>query len=415
MASESGGLVDRFRFEIPPEWTGPFSLEPDVPYEIRDDSRTAASPGYSPLAARGGSIPACVFAACWNWGPMNVAAHRTSCRSTPSSVERFFVLPTQLDQQRIDWETPGLVEVPLPDVVPDGAADAASQVAYRVWAKPRAVIADVQRVAGERQISLADVYLDCRAQQHCFGVVSFAIEPAGAANLHAPDPREPRPGAGQHRRRARHDGPAGGSSLAHPLGVRATAPAVDDRVSRATAATCRSPTAAGRRSVDRGSRCRAYSLDAFGVRSAGGSRSEDVERHRIDVVPAGDRCGCGTWPMSWPVPPRRSWTARWAISRRGTRRGLFAWRAPERRISQDRWLTDRDDRSHGVDSGGGRHDSAGSGCDCPASEGPPEGHGLCTTDESLSRSRATSGISAVAERAVATHYSFIGQMPGLGL
>ncbi|MHB8952804.1 MAG: hypothetical protein ACYC4U_07465 [Pirellulaceae bacterium] len=181
VASESGGLIDQFRFEIPPEWTGPFSVEPDVPYEIR------TIPGQRPHLV------------VWPWQPVAdqfdlriggvLQLGPTERGRTPnivpldaSSAERFFVLPTQLDQQRIDWETPGLVEVPLRDAVPDGMADPTSHVAYRVWAKPRAVIADVQHVAGERQISLADVYFDCRTGQQCFGVVSFTMEPAGTAN-----------------------------------------------------------------------------------------------------------------------------------------------------------------------------------------------------------------------------------------
>jgi hypothetical protein len=181
VASESGGLIDRFRFEIPPEWTGPFSFEPDVPYEIRTIPGQRRHLVVRPLQPVADRFQLRIR------GLLELGANERG--RTPnivpldaSGAERFFVLPTQLDQQRIDWETPGLVEVPLQDAVPDGAADATSQVAYRVWAKPRAVIADVQRVAGERRISLADVYLDCRTQGRCFGVVSFTLEPAGAAN-----------------------------------------------------------------------------------------------------------------------------------------------------------------------------------------------------------------------------------------
>ena len=97
-------------------------------------------------------------------------------------AERYFVLPTQLDQQRIDWETSGLQLVQLRDAIPEGPIDSRALVAYRVYSKPRAVIADVQRVAGEQQISLADVHVACQAQGECFGVVTFEIEPAGAGS-----------------------------------------------------------------------------------------------------------------------------------------------------------------------------------------------------------------------------------------
>lgn len=179
--ASGSGLADEFRFEIPAELAEPLTCEPAVPHEVRvlpGPRRQLIVRPQSPIT---------------DWfqlrvrGMLELGANERG--RTPNivpldmgNVERFFVLPTQLDQQRVNWETPGLMEVPLADVVPEGATDPATHVAYRVWSKPRAVIADVQRVAGQRRISLADVYVDCQADGRCYGVVMFAIEPAGISS-----------------------------------------------------------------------------------------------------------------------------------------------------------------------------------------------------------------------------------------
>ncbi len=182
------GVVDQIRFEIPEEWAEPFTIEPAMPYEIRPipgqrqhlilrptkpltDRFQVSIRGTLALGSNErGRAP--------NIVPLDV-----------NRVERFLVLPTQLDQQRIDWKTSGLRLVALRDALPNGRSDARGLVAYAVYSRPRAVIADVQRVAGKRQIDLADVQLICHADGGCFGTVSFDLEPAGAGSctLEIPD------------------------------------------------------------------------------------------------------------------------------------------------------------------------------------------------------------------------------------
>lgn len=172
------GVVDQFRFEIPEEWAAPFALEPDMPYEVRPlpgQKRHLIIRPPQPVVDRFSLRIA---------GSLTLAANERG--RTPNIVpldvnhaERFFVLPSQLDQQRIDWETSGLRLIPLVEALPEGLADPQGYVAYAVYSRPRAVIADVQRVAGERQISLADVHVVCHEDGSCSGVVGFDIEPAG--------------------------------------------------------------------------------------------------------------------------------------------------------------------------------------------------------------------------------------------
>jgi len=181
VSGESGGCMEQFRFEIPAEWTGPFTLEPDLPpYEIH----TAAGQRHlltvrlwSPVSDR---VQLRIR------GPLQLGPNERG--RTPNiepldaaSVERFVVLPAALDGQRVDWETPGLIESPLPDFLRPAAVD--DQVlTYRVWSQPRAVIADVQPATGNRQIAWADVFVDCQASGHCSGVATFAVEPAGVGH-----------------------------------------------------------------------------------------------------------------------------------------------------------------------------------------------------------------------------------------
>ena len=181
VAPEPGGVADQFRFEIPAEWSEPLTLDPPMPYEIRSipgQRRHLIVRPLQPVADRFavGIRGALVLGANERGRTPNIIPLDTA------HAERYFVLPTQLDQQRIDWETSGLQLVQLRDAIPEGPIDSRALVAYRVYSKPRAVIADVQRVAGEQQISLADVHVACQAQGECFGVVTFEIEPAGAGS-----------------------------------------------------------------------------------------------------------------------------------------------------------------------------------------------------------------------------------------
>ncbi len=150
-------------------------------------------------------------------------------------VDRFFVLPSQLDQQRIDWETSGLRLVSLKDAIPDQDVDSQSVVTYMVHARPRAVIANVQRVAGERQIGLADVNISCRDDGTCYGVVAFHVEPAGQGNCTLELP------SGCQLIQVTVEGvatsliPLSPAAVAPAAQLRATAPASDGRLSVTTA------------------------------------------------------------------------------------------------------------------------------------------------------------------------------------
>lgn len=174
----SKGEVGQFRFEIPKEWTEPFSLQPAMPYEVKPLPGQRRHLIIRPRKAVSDQFEVSIR------GPLALGDNERG--RTPNivpldagQVDRFFVLPTQLDQQRIYWETSGLRVVSLQEVLPERELDRQGHVAYAVYSRPRAVISDVRRVAGERKIALADVHVTCRSNGCCFGMATFQVEPAG--------------------------------------------------------------------------------------------------------------------------------------------------------------------------------------------------------------------------------------------
>lgn len=101
----------------------------------------------------------------------------------PRDVRRafgFVVLPKQLDQQQITWETSRLRATALPENLRDRIQ--VEGTSYRtLWPdRPRAVIADVQRVSSQRQISLTDIHLFLDSKLNIHGEAHFDIESVGS-------------------------------------------------------------------------------------------------------------------------------------------------------------------------------------------------------------------------------------------
>ncbi len=179
----SSGVIDKLRLAVPAEWTGPFTIEPPLDYQLR----TIPDPRNVRQLVIRCPQPVANGLRILIRGQLDLSTSDSfhSLDIMPldlDSVDRFLILPTQLDQQRIEWETSGLQPATVNELVPgDGPGDAL-MTTYRVYAKPRAFIADVQRLAGEKQISLADVYVACNGVGNCYGLVNFDIEPAGSSS-----------------------------------------------------------------------------------------------------------------------------------------------------------------------------------------------------------------------------------------
>ncbi len=182
------GVLDKLRFEIPIAWSGPFSVEPSMSYRVHPvpgqrKNHLVLLPD-QPVSDR---ITITIR------GPLMMSENERV--STPDIVpldtatpHRFLVLPTRLNQQRVSWKTRGLQPIAVRDALPTALPEPTHIVAYRIWAryrawsKPRAVIANVQRVANEKQISLAEVFLGELPGNRFWGTTVFQLEPAGTAS-----------------------------------------------------------------------------------------------------------------------------------------------------------------------------------------------------------------------------------------
>ncbi len=96
-----------------------------------------------------------------------------------SSLQQFYVFPSELEAQRIQWNLRGFAPASLP---PDFRLDSDSgdQSVYRVvFPKFDAEIEQFQRSAGVPQVRLAEINLACQSDGSHHGVASFDLEPEG--------------------------------------------------------------------------------------------------------------------------------------------------------------------------------------------------------------------------------------------
>lgn len=93
-------------------------------------------------------------------------------------VETLVILPTQVEDQQIAWETRGLQAVELPANRQD-LASPGSLVLAPVAGRYQAAVRRIERAAGVPQVRLADVRVQLVSSGRYYGVASFALEPAG--------------------------------------------------------------------------------------------------------------------------------------------------------------------------------------------------------------------------------------------
>ena len=177
------GIVDMLRFDIPPEWTGPFgNSTPAASVDVINDlaagrrrllvrPRAALTEGRhrfsigSPLAIADDSTQVMV----------------PDIRPLVSgSEERFVVLPTQVGVEQVTWETTRLIPAELPEGF---AAPSVSPEAYETYRivgeQPQAVLTAVQRSADMARVRLADYQLSWQADGAAQVAAAFDLEPMG--------------------------------------------------------------------------------------------------------------------------------------------------------------------------------------------------------------------------------------------
>lgn len=169
------GVIDELRIAVPPAWSEPLTITPDLDHEIVGSGMERV------LVIRPGSSIR---------GRFRLQIQCESQRATvalsevplprilnESQVQQFLVLPGRLGEEMISWETSGLQEIqnlpnqdsPLPD------DDATS---YRVeGTRVTAVVHNVGKLGGTPQVQLADIHVALNRDRTCYGVAAFDVIP----------------------------------------------------------------------------------------------------------------------------------------------------------------------------------------------------------------------------------------------
>lgn len=179
----AGGLLDTIRFDVPPQWTGPYEITPTMAYEV------ARIPGDSrrqlllrPRSAVGGPLRLSIR------GPLVVAPGEAP--SMPEivprgadQVEHYFRLPSQVGLESVHWETLRLEPAALPEPLADSALEQEGFVIERVTgSRPRAVLGALSPAAEQPRVVLADIHLAWQADGSYEGMAIFDVQSFGARN-----------------------------------------------------------------------------------------------------------------------------------------------------------------------------------------------------------------------------------------
>ena len=177
----SNGLVDVLQFEIPPQWSDPYQIEPSlrrkivpVPGEARRQmfvypqqpigdhfklkirGRVALSPGDRLR------VPEIV--------PQRV-----------QEIERYVVVPRSLDGQQVAWETMGLTPAELPrEFVRSGSTAESASVFHVSSDHFQAAIKAVRRARAASKVKLADIHVAWTGDNRFRGVAMYDLQAAGA-------------------------------------------------------------------------------------------------------------------------------------------------------------------------------------------------------------------------------------------
>lgn len=180
----SKGVLDVLRLEIPPNWTGPFSITPAVEYQVVAVPGTATSRlVISPQQALGGSHRFVIR------GPLRNRAKepvRVPAVAVLESVatERIIVLATNADGEPLTWETRGLqIAAPSALHLPDGWAGQ-NQEHYRADAEIFEAVASFPAVKTRQpSVTLAELDIACLHERRIVGHARFHIEPPASGDL----------------------------------------------------------------------------------------------------------------------------------------------------------------------------------------------------------------------------------------
>jgi hypothetical protein len=174
------GVADVIRVEIPAELSKPFQIDPVLPFEVeRVPAQQRRWLLVRPANAISGDFHFRLSAALSAAPGERVAAPDVALLDA-DKMERFLIVPTQVEAQQIAWETSGLQATTVPEVDAALVGDLSSYATFEVvGSRYEAMIKHVERVSGVPQVWLADIHLAWQRDGSCLGVATFDLEPAG--------------------------------------------------------------------------------------------------------------------------------------------------------------------------------------------------------------------------------------------
>jgi hypothetical protein len=179
----SEGLVDSLEFEIPPQWSEPFRIEPatrfkivPIPGELRRHMTI-----YPDKPIQGKYQVKINGRVALSAGDRLRVPDVLPLGSQP--LERFVVMPQHLDLQQVTWDTIGLSRGALPADFAAHPLNAQSPAVYQVTGEHfQASLKAVQRTSASSRVTLADIQLVWQTDGSCQGVAAFDLEPEGTSS-----------------------------------------------------------------------------------------------------------------------------------------------------------------------------------------------------------------------------------------
>ena len=177
------GLVDTLVFDIPAQWSEPFSLDRPMPFRIVDvGAKSRRQLVLYPEKPISGKFQLKIR------GRVALAAGDRLrvpdiVPAGAEQLERFVVLPQKLDLQQVTWDVLGLARAALPAEFVSRPGKSESDAVYQVSsAHFQAALKNVARAKSAIHARLADVRVAWQADGTCQGVAAFDVEPEGAAS-----------------------------------------------------------------------------------------------------------------------------------------------------------------------------------------------------------------------------------------
>jgi hypothetical protein len=176
--STAGGTLDELRIGLPDNWQGPFSIDPPIPSQIVDSPDGVRVLIVQPSAPLTETTRLRIRAPLLSTNTQPLRAPKLHFDGA-NPVREYVVLPVEFNLQQLAWETRDLTEETLPEPFNQGPAPTGFKT-YRASHNAAAELKSIEKLAENAHITLADIVLAWHADQSCYGIATFDLDPAGA-------------------------------------------------------------------------------------------------------------------------------------------------------------------------------------------------------------------------------------------